>query len=46
MDDVMKRRKCRNDNISDEEYNCEENGDRLGGDMIYEMKKMKSITTI
>ena len=37
------RRRCRNDNISDEEYDCEENGDRLRGDMNYEMKQMKNM---
>ena len=37
------RRRCRKDNVSDEEYDCKENGDRLGGDMSYESKKMISI---
>ena len=37
------RRRCRNDKVSDEEYGCEENGDRLGGDMSYELKKMISV---
>ena len=40
------RRRCRNDNISDEEYECEENRDRLEGDMDHERKRMKSVEMI
>ena len=37
------RKSFRNDKFSDEEYDCEENGDRLEGDMNYELKNMMSI---
>ena len=36
------RKRCRSDKFSDEEYDCEKNGDRLGDDISYEMKKMMS----
>ena len=36
------RRSYRNDNIGDEVYECEENRERLEGDMDHEMKRMKT----